>query len=169
MTKPYLISSADVLERFTYRYAAHHNKGYERDPATGKYYPDAAHLGYGWEYCCVECPRLRFIDYIMEPGQEAGSARRVWHVDGGRDDLSLPDALVALQKPPLLSLTAFYALLRMRISPRGTDAEALLLGCDDPQEKYGHSSPDNPRQIWSRIRDELTKTGYMENGELTNV
>lgn len=166
MSKPYDLTSADVLDRFFYRQTAHYNKGYERD-ARGKPLPNARQLGYGWEFCAEECPRLRFVDHIMMPDKKD---YRTWHVDGEHDDLDVPQALERLRKTPVLSLTAFFCLQRLRILPPGVDADMWICGsehggyCDakskDPATRY--------KGIWSQARHELTAKGYLEyrDGEL---
>jgi hypothetical protein len=75
-----------LLEGMKFTHFRHGNKGYVRDPETGKYLGEEfgdLHWGYSWYYRCVQQPRLVMIHHIMHP---LSGDWTEWHVDGVKCD-----------------------------------------------------------------------------------
>lgn len=95
------------------------NKGFARNDK-GEYLPGDVHMGYHWDYRCVEFPRLVYSLHIMAPHDIPKWFE--WHVDGVKCT-DLDDACRRLMQPPQLTLFEYVVLTRI---PEDVDSGAAM-------------------------------------------
>lgn len=153
--KQMALTEDSIINKCQYYSSGHYNMGFVQDE-TGNYI--GRHKGYGYGFNCVEFPRLMFIDRVYtldDAGRE-----RWWYVDGVR----VPDVqavLLALSRPPVLTLSEYVAWVRLGPDPVGSaKARNIICGCvAADNEQYIHY--DTPHGRASNLIDSLRAKGYI--------
>jgi hypothetical protein len=162
-----MITQHQIENEFGWYKVRHGNKGYPRDeqghvimrPGGEEPY----HRGYVWTFATHECPRLTFSDHIMHPDKPDW---RVWAVDG-EDVPDIAGAIAALSRPPLLSLSEYWAWLRLGPNPVGVENVVdIVAGCANPTPRIYHVG--SRHSLASRAIDGLKSKGLIRYDEPTH-
>lgn len=139
-----MVADAESLfEGLHFEQIRHGNKGYPRDPITGKVprlTPEEAHLGYSWHYRCKEIPRLVMVHHIMHPVIDDWTE---WWVDGEKC-VDAAQACNRLNVSAELTLVEFVVLKRIEFPCGRTFALNVAAGAVNPEPNYIHGR-------WSRV------------------